>query len=338
MRKYSPKFSGTITPLNAHMLAIADSVVQNEPPVIHPEEAPTQETHSSPIRTPSPNDFTPTDEGQTSGGDEGDVTLSGLLTQVEKLKLDNTSQATQILLLKRKVKKLFKMVKPVVTHHRLWIKSQSTVKKKSEKKGKKRSSSSKLGRKSSKDKESLDKEDSFEGIKSLEPDVVVTGLEKTHPSDDINWDWEPHFDDFQRSYQDTGKKDESTGFINQSTAFTSQSTGFTTESTAMPSQSTAAPEQDVDITTPTPVSYIPEEDIIGPSEAHKEDATLKELPDEVTLAEALLQIGRTPGSLSIPGVDQQARRSDPSSSTLDPKDKGKGIMQEDPKKKKLTPQ
>ena len=116
----------------------------------------------------------------------------------------------------------------------------------------------------------------------------------------------------------------------------SQGTGFTTQSTAVPSQSTTEPEQD--ITRPTPVSFIPETDIIGPSQAHEEEASLKEIPDEVTLAKALLQIGRTPGSLSIPGVDQQARRSYPPSSTLDPKDKGKGIMKEESKKKKLTPQ
>ena len=103
MRKNSPKFSGRITPLNAHMLAIAASVVQNEPSATQTKEEPTQETHSSPLRTPSPNDLTPTDEGQTSGGDEGDVTLSGLLTQVQKLKLENSSQAKQILLLKAKI-------------------------------------------------------------------------------------------------------------------------------------------------------------------------------------------------------------------------------------------
>ena len=121
------------------------------------DEEPTQEAQTSLLKTLSPNDLTPTDEGQTSGGDEGDVTLSGLLTQVQKLTLENTSQAKQILLLKAKIKKLFRMIKPVVTHHRLWIKSQSHMKKKSGNKGKKRSSSSKLGWKSSKDKESLDK-------------------------------------------------------------------------------------------------------------------------------------------------------------------------------------
>ena len=68
------------------------------------------------------------------------------------------------------------MVKPVVTHHRLWIKSQSKVKKKSAKKEKKRSSSSKLGRKSSKDKQSLDKDDSFEGIRLLEKEDTVDGM------------------------------------------------------------------------------------------------------------------------------------------------------------------
>ena len=76
----------------------------------------------------------------------------------------------------------------------------------------------------------MDKDDSFEGIKSLEKDDTVDGMawaHRIHPNEDINW--ETAFDDFQKTYQDTEKKDESTGFMSQSTAMPSQGTGFTTK-------------------------------------------------------------------------------------------------------------
>ena len=205
MRKNSDKFSGTITPLNAHMLAVAASVVPDESPVTQADDEPTQKAQPSPPRSPSPNDLTPTDEGQTSGGDEGDVTLSDLNQEVQKLKKENSNQAAQILNLKAKIKKLFRMVKPVVTHHRLWITSQTGMKKKTGKKDKKRSSSSKQGRKSSKDKRSLDKDDKDDGVE--------WDAQRIHPSDDINWDWEATFDDFQKTYQEKERKDEGTGSI-----------------------------------------------------------------------------------------------------------------------------
>ena len=188
MKKNSDKFSGTVTHLNAHMLTVTASVVPNEPPATSTEEEPTKEAHSSPLRTPSPNDLTPTDKGQTFGGDEGDVTLSRLTHDVKRLTKKNSQQAKQILLLKTKIKKLFKMVKPVVTHHRLWIKSQKGIKKKDGKKAKKKSSS-KQGRKSSKDIGGLDKD--------------VDGVEwaqRIHPNEDINW--EATFDDFQKQNQE----------------------------------------------------------------------------------------------------------------------------------------
>ena len=109
-----------------------------------------------------------------------------------------------------------------------------------------------------------------------------------------------------------------------------------TQSTAEPNQSTAGTNQGV--ARPIPVSFIPKTDTAGPSTVNEEEASPKGFPDEATLAEALLQMGRTPGSLVIPGVALEERRTDPPSSTLDPKDKGKGIMKEEPKKKKLTPQ
>ncbi|GJX76606.1 hypothetical protein Tco_0323417 [Tanacetum coccineum] len=92
----------------------------------------------------SPNDYTPTDESQTSGGDEGLLDLYALNREVRRLKKQTISQAKQIHKLKAKLKKLSKGVKPLVKHHILWVKSQKL--KKRGKKQKKKVSSVKLGR------------------------------------------------------------------------------------------------------------------------------------------------------------------------------------------------
>ncbi|GJZ91723.1 hypothetical protein Tco_0663788 [Tanacetum coccineum] len=79
----------------------------------------------------SPNDYTPTDASQTSGGDEGLLDLYDLNREVRRLKKQNISQAKQIHKLNAKLKKLSKGVNPLVKHHILWVKSQKLKKKKS---------------------------------------------------------------------------------------------------------------------------------------------------------------------------------------------------------------
>ncbi|GJS91173.1 hypothetical protein Tco_0773809 [Tanacetum coccineum] len=96
----------------------------------------------------SPNDYTPTDASQTSGGDEGLLDLYALNREVRRLKKQTLSQAKQIHKLKAKLKKLSKFVQPVVKHHAFWVESQNLKKrrKKQRKKHKKKVSSVKLGR------------------------------------------------------------------------------------------------------------------------------------------------------------------------------------------------
>ncbi|GKG41180.1 hypothetical protein Tco_0470392, partial [Tanacetum coccineum] len=104
MSKCSPKFSGKLTPLTPPMLEVA-TVVRAEHS-LHTEELdiPTSSHHSddsSDVERPvSPNDYTPTDEVQTSGGDEGHLDLYRLSREVLRLKKQNTKQAAQILRLK----------------------------------------------------------------------------------------------------------------------------------------------------------------------------------------------------------------------------------------------
>ncbi|GJU17712.1 hypothetical protein Tco_1145678, partial [Tanacetum coccineum] len=95
----------------------------------------------------SPNDYTPTDASQTSGGDEGLLDLYALNREVRRLKKQTLSQAKQIHKLKAKLKKLSKFVQPVVKHHAFWVESQNLKKqKRRRKKQKKKVSSVKLGR------------------------------------------------------------------------------------------------------------------------------------------------------------------------------------------------
>ncbi|GJU61502.1 hypothetical protein Tco_1243337 [Tanacetum coccineum] len=97
MSKCSPKFSGKLTPLTPPMLEVATAV--RDAHSLHTAELdiPTSSHHSddsstgqkaeSPSpgaseRSASPNDYTPTDEVQTSGGDEGHLDLHGLTREL----------------------------------------------------------------------------------------------------------------------------------------------------------------------------------------------------------------------------------------------------------------
>ncbi|GJV81339.1 hypothetical protein Tco_1517209 [Tanacetum coccineum] len=95
----------------------------------------------------SPNDFTPTDASQTSGGDEGLLDIYALNREVKRLKKQTLSQAKLIIKLKAKLKKLSKLVAPVVKHHALWVENQNLKKqKRRRRRNKKKVSSVKLGR------------------------------------------------------------------------------------------------------------------------------------------------------------------------------------------------
>ncbi|GKF89847.1 hypothetical protein Tco_0263810, partial [Tanacetum coccineum] len=121
----------------------------------------TAETQGAANIPKSPNDYTPTDASQTSGGDEGLLDLYALNREVRRLKKQTISQAKQIRKLKAKLKKLSKRVQPVVQHHAFWVESQNLKKqkrrrKKQRQKQRKKVSSVKLGR--NKDESNLSEE------------------------------------------------------------------------------------------------------------------------------------------------------------------------------------
>ncbi|GJZ29941.1 hypothetical protein Tco_0574988 [Tanacetum coccineum] len=152
----TPKFSGRITPLTPPMLKVATALAadeaqsesthsrdENSPRDV--QGTPTQSAAQDSISTAegtadlqdtaeaqgtdavqgatdipkSPNDYTPTDASQTSGGDEGLLDLYALNREVKRLKRQTISQAKQIIKLKAKLKKLSKGHKKKVSSVKL---------------------------------------------------------------------------------------------------------------------------------------------------------------------------------------------------------------------------
>ncbi|GJY40964.1 putative ribonuclease H-like domain-containing protein, partial [Tanacetum coccineum] len=329
MRKHSPKFSCRITPLTPPMLEVVTALAAEEAHSTSPHSraassprdaqgTPTQsaaqdsslqgtadfqgtaETQGAADIPKSPNDYTPTDASQTSGGDEGLLDLYALNREVRRLKKQTLSQAKQIHKLKAKLKKLSKGVKPLVKHHILWVKSQKL--KKRGKKQKKKVSSVKLGR--NKDEGNLS--------------------EEHHDQDDHN-----HtafvYEDFDATDAVTPdlerKSDETEEVIIEEEKDTFDvKSGDTEELDLERIQSTV---------TPRTLNF---DDEAGPSSPIRPTQE-EQFKDDEFLADIPLNINR-PRGLSIPGP-MQSQPQQPTQ-TSDPKEKGKGILVEEPKKKKST--
>ncbi|GJZ72675.1 putative ribonuclease H-like domain-containing protein [Tanacetum coccineum] len=226
-------------------------------------------------RPASPNDYTPTDEVQTSGGDEGHLDLHGLTREVLKLKKQNAKQAAQILRLKTKLKILVKKVKPVIAEYSSFVKLKPTLskKKKHKKAHKQKSSSFKQGRKKVSD-----------GSTGLNEVDVNSGDSQMMDVDDTI----------------SAEVHEDTAQVNEGSAEVHENTAKIHESTVGANLST--------------------------------DPSMKKMEDE-----AEQKRSRNYQNIPIPGNIPEPRRGQESPTLiLDPKDKGKGIMKEEPKKKKLT--
>ncbi|GKA83233.1 hypothetical protein Tco_0804828 [Tanacetum coccineum] len=313
MRKCSPKFSGKLTPLTPPMLEVvtavrAEHALHTEDLNIHPssyhsDDSSTGKKAESPSpfaseRSATPNDFTPTDEVQTSGGDEGHLDLHGLTREVLKLKKHTTQQAVQIFRLKIKLKILVKKVKPVIAEYSSFVKLKPTLskKKKLKKAHKKKSSSFKQGRKKV-----------FVGSTGLNEVDVNSGDSQMIGVDDTI----------------SAEVHEDTAQVNEGTAKVHEGTAEVNESTAGANLSTEPSMKEV-------------EDEAGPSTFQDESDEF--IQDDIFIADTLVEITRSRrgAGITIPGnLSEQERPASPTQ-VLDPKDKGKGIMKEEPKKKKLT--
>ncbi|GJR48082.1 hypothetical protein Tco_1316185 [Tanacetum coccineum] len=146
MVKKGKHFSGKVTPLFASMLVQSTedegatlerpSEPQPTPSPPHPSEA-NIKPQSDPSPRPSPTPHIPDSIPEVSGGNhggqsssdkslsgnEGDMTLQSVYALCISLCTHVTDQANEIKHLKAQIKKLKKQAKPVITHHRAWMKS-----------------------------------------------------------------------------------------------------------------------------------------------------------------------------------------------------------------------
>ncbi|GJX36218.1 hypothetical protein Tco_0247775 [Tanacetum coccineum] len=345
MRKHSPKFSCRITPLTPPMLEVVTALAAEEahstsphsraassPRDAHgpPDQSAAQaslsqgtaevqgtadfqgmaETQGAANIPKSPNDYTPTDASQTSGGDEGLLDLYALNREVRRLKKQTLSQAKQIRKLKAKLKKLSKVVEPVVKHHAFWVESQNLKKqKRRRKKQRKKVSSVKLGR------------NNDEGNLS----------EEHHDQDDEGFD-ATVTPDFERKSDETEaleRKSDETEQVNieEEKDASDVKSGDTEELDLEEIQSTARQSA----VTPRTLNFEDEAGPSSPIHQTQEEEPKEQFKDDELLADIILN---RPRGLSIPGPIQ-SQPQQPTQAT-DPKDKGKGILVEEPKKKKLT--
>ncbi|GJW15658.1 hypothetical protein Tco_0019791 [Tanacetum coccineum] len=362
MRKHSTKFSCRITPLTPSMLEVVSALAAEEEQSTSPHSraassarvaqgTPTQsaahsqrtasvqgtasfhgtatsqgtaeiqrtadfqgtaEPHDAASIPKSPNDYTPTDASQTSGGDEGLLDIYALNREVRRLKKQTLSQAKQILKLKAKLKKLSKFVQPVVKHHALWVENQNLKKqKRRRKRNKKKVSSVKLGR--NKDEGTLSEEHNVQ-----EEDTTHHFFDDTADQD-------------AAVTPDLERKSDGTEEVNiEEKEASNVKSGETEELDLETTQSTARQGT----ITPRTLNF---EDEAGPSSPLR-PIQVMDSEEQHNAAEVLVAISR-PRGLSIPGpIQSQPQQPTQGTDTqgTDPKDKGKGILVEEPKKKKLT--
>ncbi|GKB50875.1 hypothetical protein Tco_0901628 [Tanacetum coccineum] len=218
MVKKGKHFSGKVTPLFATMLvqptqdegASSDRPSEAQPT---PSPAPTSEvpnepqTDSSPAQTsevpieqqtdlsprPSPTPIIPDSVPETSGenlgghsssdkslsGNEGDMTLQSVYDLCLSLCAQVSDQAKEIQLLKAQITKLKKQAKPVIKHHRAWLKSVSLKQRFPSKSFSKKhrvhkESVSKQGRKVAKGESSVQRDPLFDTIPEDSVDHIET--------------------------------------------------------------------------------------------------------------------------------------------------------------------
>ncbi|GJW03028.1 hypothetical protein Tco_1561884 [Tanacetum coccineum] len=193
---------GKVTPLFASMLVQSTedegatserpSEPQPTPSPPHPSEA-NIEPQSDPSPRPSPTPHIPDSIPEVSGGNhggqsssdkslsgnEGDMTLQSVYDLCISLCTQVTDQAKEIKHLKAQIKKLKKQAKPVITHHRAWMKSVSLKQRLAGKKSLKsnwmqKESVSKQGRKSAKAEPSVHKDPLFDELDDDEIDNMDT--------------------------------------------------------------------------------------------------------------------------------------------------------------------
>ncbi|GKA54961.1 putative ribonuclease H-like domain-containing protein [Tanacetum coccineum] len=349
MSRKGLKFSGRITPLFSTMLASAEveeGEGSEQPTESQPPPSPTQpsvgdqphvtESSSGPDNTHSPSmnlegtggnegdqvqlsNDSPHSGGNTSERAEGGLNLKELLSlctnlsnRVLALETAKDAQAAKILKLKTRIKKLEKKCKPSISHHRAWLKS---VKRLSMKKrlGQKEPVS-KQGRKNVKPGPTLDAFDDLDadlahGMDYMDTEEAVTEGRQSKETEEQNV---THDTEVLEKGGSNEEPVNAAGNIGVSTA-------VNISTASRPEVSTATP-----MTPPTTTNVFEDEDIF--------------------LADALVMLS---DKAKLKGVEieemKDAERPARSVLTLkplpkfDPKDKGTGVLEEEPEPVKVKP-
>ncbi|GJT57348.1 hypothetical protein Tco_0992402 [Tanacetum coccineum] len=202
MVKKGKHFLGKVTPLFSSMLvqSTEDEGATLEKP-FKPQPTPSpphlSEAHVKPPSNPSPRpsltlhipDYISESSDRNQGGhlssdkslsgNEGDMTLQSVYDLCISLCTQVSDQAKEIQRLKAHIKKLKKQAKPVITHHRAWMKSVSLKQRLAGKRSLKKNwmqkeSVSKQGRKSAKGEPSVHKDSLFDEIPEDTVDYMET--------------------------------------------------------------------------------------------------------------------------------------------------------------------
>ncbi|GJQ99907.1 ribonuclease H-like domain, gag-pre-integrase domain protein [Tanacetum coccineum] len=264
----------------------------------------------------------PLSGGHTSDRAEGGLNLeelsvlfTNLSNRVLALETSKGAQAAEILKLKTRIKKLKKKCQPVISYHRAWLRSVSRLSMK--KKLGKKESVSKQGRKNAKSGPKLDDSafddldaDLAHGMDDMETKEAVNEGRQSNETEKLNLD-----DDTKVITEDKGSGEK----------------GGSTVSTATPEVSTARPE----VSTARPK--------IGIADPKTPPTTTTIFDDEeMTLADTLVKMKDNKAKCVVFKYTKELVRPARSVLTLkplpsiDPKDKGKGVLEEPEPAKKMT--
>ncbi|GKD31749.1 hypothetical protein Tco_1242527 [Tanacetum coccineum] len=171
MVKKGKNFSGNVTPLLDSMLV--QPIEDEDQPESQPDPS-LRPSPSIPIPDSNPEGSGGNHGGQSSSdrslsGNEDGLTLQSVYDLCVSLCKQVTIQAKEIKDLKAQIKKLKKKARPVITHHKAWMKSVSMKtrlagKKSMQKKWMQKESVSKQGRKTAKSKPTAHKDQAFDDL------------------------------------------------------------------------------------------------------------------------------------------------------------------------------
>ncbi|GJR97011.1 hypothetical protein Tco_0269185 [Tanacetum coccineum] len=309
MSKCSPKFSGKLTPLTPPMLEVVTAVRAKHS--LHTEEL-----------------DIPTFSHHSDDSSAGEKAYNPSLVTSERSASPNDYTPTD---------------EPVIDEFRSFVKIQATLskKKKLKKAHKQKSSSFKQGRKKVYDGSTgLNEVDVNEGTDEVYQGIahvnegtahVNEGTAKVHEdTDEVLEGTAQENDGTVEVIEGTDEVYENTAGANLSTAEVKESTAGANLSTAEVKESTAG----ANLSTEPSMKVL--EDEAGPSTFQDESDEF--IQDDTLIADILVNISRPRrgAGITIPGNIPEQQRPKSPTLILDPKDKGKGIMKEEPKKKKVT--